>query len=190
MSLTPSTMLELGTKAPDFTLKDLKGKSVSLKSFSEYKALLVVFMCNHCPYVKHVIDGFTAIADEYEKKGIGIVGINSNDSETYEDDSPGKMAEFAEEHGINFPYLFDESQQTALAYKAACTPDFFLFDENRELFYRGQMDEARPGNEVPVTGKNLREAFDAVLSDKPAPREQKPSMGCNIKWREGNEPVY
>lgn len=190
MSLTASTMLELGTRAPEFNLNDLDGNSVSLENFRDKKALLVVFMCNHCPYVKHVIDGFVGLADEYMAKGVGIVGINSNDAETYPEDSPEHMAKFAKDKKISFPYLYDESQETAKKYKAACTPDFFLFNSARNLVYRGQMDEARPGNDVPVTGKELRSALDAVLNDKPISEEQKPSMGCNIKWKSGNAPVY
>jgi peroxiredoxin len=190
MSLTPSTMLKLGTRAPDFNLMDLNGKRVTLNTFKNHKALLVVFMCNHCPYVRHIIEDFTKIATEYQSRGIGIVGINSNDVESYKADSPPKMLEFAQKHNLTFAYLYDETQETAKKYKAACTPDFFLFDHNRNLVYRGQMDDSRPENGKSITGKDLRAAFDAVLKDKPIIIEQKPSMGCNIKWKPGNEPDY
>ena len=190
MSLTPSTMLELGTAAPNFDLMDLEGNWVNLQSIDNNKALLIVFMCNHCPYVRHVIDDFALLAKEYQKKGISVVGINSNDFETYEDDGPEKMIEFSKEKGFSFPYLLDDTQSTAKAYKAACTPDFFLFDSSLKLVYRGQMDDARPGNENPITGKDLRAALNAVLGNTPIPEVQKPSMGCNIKWKKGNEPSY
>lgn len=190
MSLTPSTMLNLGTDAPDFNLKDLDNNTITLNNFSNYKALLVVFMCNHCPYVLHVIDSFSKIAAEYQSKGVATVGINSNDIETYPQDAPDKMIEFSKNHNLSFPYLLDDTQKTAQSYRASCTPDFFLFDNNRKLVYRGQMDEARPGNNKPVTGQNIREAMDAVLSSKAVTENQKPSMGCNIKWKEGNEPDY
>jgi peroxiredoxin len=190
MSLTPSTMLPLGTPAPYFSLPDITGKTVTTDDFTDGKGLLVVFMCNHCPYVRYVIDKFAEIAEEYRKKGLDIVGINSNDAETYPDDSPARMIGFAEEHGITFPYLFDETQETAGKYHAACTPDFFLFGPDRKLVYRGQMDGARPGNGMPVTGKDLRSAMDALLENRPVPSGQKPSMGCNIKWKTGREPDY
>ena len=190
MALTASTMLELGTSAPDFNLKDLDGNYISLDSFKNKKALLVVFMCNHCPYVKHIADSFVKLAEEYTARGIGIAGINSNDAEAYPEDSPAKMKEFAHEKNISFPYLYDETQETAKKYRAACTPDFFLFDSERKLVYRGQMDEARPGNDAPVTGEDLIAALDAVLDGKPVQKDQKASMGCNIKWKEGNAPDY
>lgn len=191
MAVTPSTMLPLGTKAPDFRLPDTEGRMVSLRDeVSGAPALLVVFMCNHCPYVKHVRKGFVELVKEYQKKGVKVVGINSNDAESYPDDSPEAMARDAKEHGYTFPYLYDARQEAAKAYRAACTPDFFLFDGQKRLAYRGQMDASRPGNDFPVTGKDLRGALDAVLSGKPVTGEQRPSLGCNIKWRPGNEPDY
>lgn len=190
MSLTPSTMLELGTKAPDFCLPDPTGKQWKLEDFANKKALLIIFMCNHCPYVIHIRKALVQFANEYSDKGLAIVGINANDVEHYPDDSPEKMAEEIERAGYSFPYLYDESQAVAHAYQAACTPDFFLFDENRELVYRGQFDDSRPGNNKPVTGIDLRSAVDSLLEQKAVSTEQKPSMGCNIKWRPGNEPSY
>jgi peroxiredoxin len=191
MAVTPSTMLPLGTKAPDFRLPDTEGRMVSLRDEgSGAPALLVVFMCNHCPYVKHVRKGFVELVKEYQKKGVKVVGISSNDAESYPDDSPEAMARDAKEHGYTFPYLYDERQEAAKAYRAACTPDFFLFDGQKRLAYRGQMDASRPGNDFPVTGKDLRGALDAVLSGNPVTGEQRPSLGCNIKWLPGNEPDY
>ena len=190
MALTPSTMLTLGTQAPDFKLPDISGKTVSLKDFDQSKALLVVFMCNHCPYVRHIKPFFPGVVKEYQTKGAAVVGINANDAEAYPDDGLQQMKKDAEKYGYTFPYLIDETQETAKAYKAACTPDFFLFDEERKLVYRGQMDDSRPGNDKPLTGKDLRGALDAVLNGKPVPEYQKPSMGCNIKWKKGNEPDY
>jgi len=190
MVATASTMLVLGTKAPDFELPDTEGKIVSLKDFAGKKALLVVFMCNHCPFVKHIIDKLVEIVREYQTKGVAVVGINSNDVENYPEDSPSAMARVAEEKDFTFPYLYDESQSVAKAYKAACTPDFFLFDNKRKLVYRGQMDDSRPGNGKPVTGVDLKAAMDAVLAGSEVSRSQKPSMGCNIKWKSGNEPAY
>jgi peroxiredoxin len=190
MVATASTMLALGTKAPDFTLPDTGGKMVSLKDFSDAKALLVVFMCNHCPFVKHIIDKFVEIVKEYQPKGVSVVGVNSNDVGNFPEDSPENMAALANAKGFTFPYLYDETQETARAYKAACTPDFFLFDEKRKLVYRGQLDDSRPGNGRPITGADLKAAMDAVLNGKDAPKIQKPSMGCNIKWKAGNEPAY
>ncbi|MFH1371940.1 MAG: thioredoxin family protein [Planctomycetota bacterium] len=186
MAATESTMLALGTKAPDFEMSDTEGKIVSLKDFADKKALLVVFMCNHCPFVKHIIDKLVAIVREYQTKGVAVVGINSNDVENYPEDSPSAMALVAKEKGFTFPYLYDESQNVAKAYKAACTPDFFLFDGQRKLVYRGQMDDSRPGNGKPVTGADLKAAMDAVLAGKEVLSIQKPSMGCNIKWKSGN----
>jgi peroxiredoxin len=185
-----STMLDLGTAAPDFKLPDTERKMVSLNDFKDAKALLVVFMCNHCPFVKHVLDGLVGLVKEYQKKGVAVVGINSNDIENYPQDSPENMALVAKEKDFTFPYLYDETQKVAKAYKAACTPDFFLFDKNRKLVYRGQMDDSRPGNNLPVTGTDLRTAMDAVLAGKTIPRKQKPSMGCSIKWKSGNAPDY
>jgi peroxiredoxin len=183
-------MLSLGTEAPDFSLPDTQGKTVSLADFADAPALLVIFMCNHCPYVKHVADALATLAREYQQRGVAVVGINSNDAESYPDDSPEKMAEEARQRGYTFPYLIDESQEVAKAYQAACTPDFYVFDKNRRLAYRGQMDSSRPGSETPVTGKDLRAALDAVLAGRPAAKRQQASLGCNIKWKPGNEPDY
>lgn len=186
-----STMLELGTVAPPFSLPDsVSGKSVSLEEYQGKKGLLVVFISNHCPYVKLLKKELARYASDYQAKGIGVVAIGSNDVENYPDDSPEKMKEDAKEFGYTFPYLFDESQEVAKAYKAACTPDFFLFDEKMKLYYRGQFDDARPKNEIPPTGRDLREATDLLLDGKAAPELQKPSIGCNIKWKKGNEPAY
>jgi peroxiredoxin len=190
MALTPSTMSPLGATAPDFQLPDTQGKIVSLADFQGRAALLVVFMCNHCPYVIHLRQGLAQLARDYVPRGVGMVGINANDTVNYPADSPAKMKAEAASAGYIFPYLYDESQAVAKAYRAACTPDFFLFDDRRRLVYRGQFDDSRPGNGVPVTGKDLRAALDAVLAGKPAPGQQKASMGCNIKWKAGNEPDY
>lgn len=190
MSLTPSTMLELGTPAPDFQLKDTEGNNVGLSDFSDKSALLVVFMCNHCPYVIHIADAFSAFANEYQPKGLGIVAISANDAANYPDDGPEKMAEEAKTRGYTFPYLYDEDQEVAKAYRAACTPDFFLFDGARKLVYRGQFDASRPGNDKAVTGTDLRQAADNVITGQKPDAEQVPSMGCNIKWKPGNEPEY
>ncbi len=183
-------MLPLGTAAPDFRLPDTNGKTVSLADFKDKPALLVMFICNHCPYVKHIRTGLAQLARDYRPKHVGIVGVNSNDVENYPDDSPAKMKEEAKSAGYLFPYLYDESQAVAMAYRAACTPDIYLFDKNRKLVYRGQFDDSRPGNGIPVTGKNLRAALDAVLAGKSVSPNQKASMGCNIKWKAGNEPDY
>lgn len=190
MTVTPSTMLALGTQAPDFTLPDTGGKMVSRDDFADAPALLVIFMCNHCPYVKHIREGLAKMGRDYQAKGVAVVGINSNDVIGFPQDSPEKMAREVRSAGYTFPYLYDESQQVATAYRAACTPDFFLFDKDRKLVYRGQMDDSRPGNGIPVTGADLRAAMDAVLQAGPIPEKQKPSMGCNIKWKPGNEPDY
>jgi peroxiredoxin len=191
MSAVNSTMLELGTKAPKFSLTDtVTGKNVQLKDFRGNKALLVMFISNHCPYVKNIKEGITEYAKDYLPKGVGIVAISSNDIENYPDDSPEKMKEDAEKYGYPFPYLYDETQEVAKAYKAACTPDLFLFDEKHELVYRGQFDSSRPSNDEPVTGEDLRKATDKVLSGEEVPEDQTPSIGCNIKWKEGNEPEY
>ncbi len=190
MVLTPSTMLELGTAAPDFSLPGTNGKTISLADFSDKKALLVVFMCNHCPYVIHLKSALATFARDYEPKGLAVVGINSNDVENYPDDSLEKMALDVSELGYGFPYLLDESQAVAKAYQAACTPDFFLFDKNRVLVYRGQFDGSRPNNNVPVTGKDLGAAVETCLAGQPLAKEQLASMGCNIKWKPGNEPDY
>ncbi|MEK7707796.1 MAG: thioredoxin family protein [Verrucomicrobiota bacterium] len=190
MALTPSTMLPLGTTAPDFQLPDTNGKIISLAAFKDKPALLVIFMCNHCPYVKHLRAGLAQLARDYLPRGVAIVGINANDVANYPEDRPAKMAAEVKSAGYIFPYLYDESQAVAKAYHAACTPDFFLFDRGRRLVYRGQFDASRPGNGVPVTGKYLRAALDAVLVGKPPSTFQSPSMGCNIKWKRGNEPEY
>jgi len=190
MALTPSTMLPLGTPAPAFSLPDTNGKNVSLAEFKNATALLVVFMCNHCPYVVHIRPGLAQLAKDYAAKNVAVVGINANDVKNYPADSPAKMKDEVKHAGYTFPYLYDESQAVAKAYRAACTPDFFLFDRGRRLVYRGQFDASRPGNGVPVTGKDLRAAIDAVLAGKPTSEFQTPSMGCNIKWKAGNEPDY
>lgn len=184
-------MLELGTQAPQFSLPDVvTEEEISLSDFEDSRALLVIFMCNHCPYVKNIKEGLVDFANDYDEQDLGIVAISSNDVENYPDDRPEKMAEDAEKFGYPFPYLYDETQEVAHAYKAACTPDFFLFDENRELVYRGQFDDSRPGNNEPVTGQDLRNAVDLLLEDGSVIEDQTPSMGCNIKWKKGNEPAY
>ena len=190
MALTPSTMLPLGTTAPEFKLPDTTGKTVSLGDFEDKPALLVLFICNHCPYVKHIRAGLAQLARDYLPRGVAIVGINSNDVANYPDDNPARMKEEVKSAGYLFPYLYDETQAVAKAYRAACTPDIYLFDQERKLVYRGQMDDSRPGNGIPVTGKDLRAALDATLAGKPASPNQKASMGCNIKWKAGNEPDY
>ena len=191
MAETASTMMmPLGAKAPSFELADHSGRAWSLAQLDGSPALLVAFICSHCPFVKHVRAGFAALATEYQKRGVAVVAIASNDAQAYPEDGPEGMAAEAKEVGYTFPYLFDETQEVAKAYGAACTPDFFLFDRERRLFYRGQMDGSRPGNGVPVTGEDLRRALDAVLDGRPAPEVQRPSLGCNIKWKAGNEPGY
>lgn len=190
MAVTPSQMLTLGTSAPNFSLPDTTGNIVSLTDFKGTPALLVIFMCNHCPFVKHILSDLVRLAKEYQVKGVAVVGINSNDVANYPEDSPEKMANLAGEAGFTFPYLYDETQEVAKAYNAACTPDFFLFDKEKRLAYRGQMDDSRPGNNIPVTGLDLIKAMDAVLAGRPVNTEQKPSIGCNIKWKQGNEPEY
>ncbi len=190
MAKTPSTMLELGTPAPEFNLPSpVDGKHYSLDDFRGHP-LLVVFSCNHCPYVLHILNEFVAYTNDYIPKGLSVVMINSNDVENYTDDSPEKMAELANKHKFVFPYLYDESQKVASEYQAACTPDFFLFDKEAILVYRGQFDGARIRNDVPVTGNDLRGATDAVLAGKEPVRDQLASLGCNIKWKQGNEPDY
>jgi len=183
MAETASTMLPLGTAAPRFQLPDPHGKRVSSDDFGNAPALLVVFMCNHCPYVKHIGPGLAELARQYHGRGVAIVGINSNDAESYPDDRPEKMADEVQRLGYTFPYLYDESQEVAKAYHAACTPDFFLFDRDRRLVYRGQFDDSRPNNGRPVTGVDLRAALDAVLEGRAITSDQKPSVGCNIKWK-------
>jgi peroxiredoxin len=190
MALTPSTMLALGTTAPDFKLPDTNGKMVALGDFKDARALVVAFICNHCPYVKHIRGGLAEFGRDMQGRGVAVVAINSNDAEKYPADAPEQMAAEARAAGYSFPYLHDETQAVAKAYRAACTPDFYVFDGARRLVYRGQFDASRPGNGVAVTGGDLRAAVDAVLSNKPVPEKQMPSIGCNIKWREGNEPDY
>lgn len=190
MSETPSTMLSLGTPAPRFDLAGCDGKRYRLDDYSSAPAILVVFMCNHCPYVRHIRKKMAELMTEYRRKGVAAFGINSNDAEVYPDDTPERMREDARDYSYTFPYLIDDTQETARAYHAACTPDFFVFDGERKLAYRGQMDDSRPGNALPVTGKDLRAALDAVLAGLPVPIVQKPSIGCNIKWKKGNEPEY
>ncbi|MDZ7747464.1 MAG: thioredoxin family protein [Halofilum sp. (in: g-proteobacteria)] len=190
MAQTPSTMLELGTPAPDFTLLEPATFRMVSKADYEGRPLLVAFICNHCPYVLHIKDVFAAFAHEYQERGLGVVAINSNDVTRYADDHPEKMTEMVRRTGFMFPYLYDETQEVARAYHAACTPDFFLFDADHRLAYRGRFDGATPGNDVPVTGEELRAAADALLEGTEVPAEQKPSMGCNIKWKPGNEPEY
>jgi thiol-disulfide isomerase/thioredoxin len=188
---TPSAMLPLGTKMPGFSLKDaVTGKTVTDRTAAGSKATLVMFICNHCPFVKHVMDELGRVGGDYISKGVGVVAINSNDVSSYPQDAPENMKKLALSEGWRFPFLFDDTQEIAKAFKAACTPDFFLFDADGKLAYRGQLDDSRPGNNEPVTGKDLRAALDAVVSGKPAARVQKPSIGCNIKWRPGNEPPY
>jgi thiol-disulfide isomerase/thioredoxin len=185
MALTPSNMIALDTIAPEFTLKDvISGKQLSLSEMKSPVATLIMFICNHCPYVKHIQHELAQLAKDYQPKKIAFIAINSNDIETYPDDSPEKMKETAERLNYTFPYLFDETQEVAKAYRAACTPDFYLFDKRLNCIYRGQFDDSRPGNNIPVSGKNIREALDAALSGKPVKTEQKPSIGCNIKWKE------
>jgi peroxiredoxin len=191
MALTPSTMLALGTTAPDFSLPDtVSGQAISLARFAKKKALLVMFICQHCPYVQHVKEALARLGKDYADKEVGIVAISSNDASNYPDDRPEKLKEMAEALGFNFPFCYDETQKVAKAYAASCTPDFFLFDRDRKLVYRGELDDSRPGNGKPVTGRDLRNAIDAVLNNRPLNPNQRPSMGCNIKWRRGQEPVY
>jgi peroxiredoxin len=190
MVKTASTMRKLGTPAPDFRLLNVDGQMVGLHDFDDQPALLVIFMCNHCPFVKHIADGLAQLGRDYLPKGVAIVGINSNDAAGYPQDSPEQMVHEAEQRGYSFPYLYDETQEVAKAYGAACTPDFFLYGRDRKLVYRGQLDASRPGNNVPVTGADLRAALDAVLAGRSPPEKQIPSIGCNIKWRAGNEPEY
>ena len=190
MAATESTMLPLGTVAPGFRLRDAEGREVALDDFAAAPALLVMFICNHCPYVKHVREQLASLGRDYLARGAAIVAISSNDVEKYPQDSPEKMKAEAAEAGYSFPYLFDETQEVAKAYRAACTPDFYLFDGGRRLVYRGQLDGSRPGNDEPVDGADLRAALDAVLSGGAVAAEQRASIGCNIKWKPGNEPDY
>jgi len=191
MTLVASTMLELGTQAPHFELPEVvAGRTITTQTAAGTKGLLVMFICRHCPYVKHVQEALAAIGSDYEGKGIGIVAISSNDVADYPDDAPDRLKPMAEALGFAFPFCYDETQEVARAYTAACTPDFFLFDADLKLVYRGQLDDSRPGNDRPVTGKDLRAALDAVLEGHPVDPDQKPSAGCNIKWKPGNEPPY
>jgi len=191
MAATESTMLGLGTPAPDFELPDVvSGKTISLHTFAGAKGLVVMFLCPHCPYVKHIQHGIAALAKEYSGTALGMAAISSNDVAQYPEDGPEGLRRMAHDLGFDFPYCYDESQETAKAYSAACTPDFFLFDQGRRLVYRGQFDDSRPANLVPVTGGDLRAAMDAVLAGSPVSPRQKPGIGCNIKWKPGNEPEY
>jgi peroxiredoxin len=190
MALTPSTMLALGTPAPDFRLPDPAGKWYARDDFRDARALLVAFLCNHCPYVQHIREGFADFAKDYAASGLAIVAINSNDAKSHPEDAPPEMAQEIRRFDYVFPYLVDATQSVAKAYRAACTPDFFLFDAKRTLAYRGQFDPSRPGNREPVTGSDLRAAVDAVLAGRAAGADQKPSIGCNIKWKPGNEPDW
>jgi peroxiredoxin len=189
MAKTASTMLELGTAAADFSLPDTQGNLVRLDDY-QAEPLLVVFACNHCPYVLHILKEFSDMMHEYKKQGLACVMINANDVSNFPDDSPDKMRELSSQYQFSFPYLFDESQQIAKAYRAACTPDFFLFDRSHKLFYRGQFDAARPGNDEPVDGRDLRAAIENMLQGHNSPEQQLPGLGCNIKWKPGNEPDY
>jgi peroxiredoxin len=191
MARVASTMLALGTSAPEFQLPDVvSGETISLANFADKTALLVMFICRHCPFVKHVQDELAAIGKDYQNKSLGIVAISANDVENYPDDAPDQLQQMAKELGFTFPVCYDESQTVAKAYTAACTPDFFLFDADRKLAYRGQLDDSRPGNDKPVTGQDLRAAIDALLAGQSVSADQKPSIGCNIKWKPGNAPDY
>ncbi len=191
MALTASTMLPLGTNAPDFHLPDVvSGNTISLSTFAGKQALLVMFICRHCPFVKHIKDEMARLDKDYISRNVGIVGISANDAKNYPDDAPEQLKAMAQELKLSFPICYDESQETAKAYTAACTPDFFLFDTHRHLVYRGQLDDSRPSNGKPVTGADLRAAIDAVLAGQSINPNQKPSVGCNIKWKSGNEPTY
>ncbi|MCG5496450.1 thioredoxin family protein [Ectothiorhodospira variabilis] len=185
MARTESRMIDLGTRAPDFNLPDPStGKTVSLDDFPQAKGYVIAFICNHCPFVQLIRHEFARFGREYTDKGLAVIAINSNDADNFPEDSPEKMQDDARRFGYTFPYLFDETQEVAKAYDAACTPDFYLFDADRKLVYRGQFDDCRPGSDVPVTGKDLRAAADALLEGQPIPQDQKPSLGCNIKWKE------
>jgi len=190
MVAVPSTMLALGTPAPDFDLPDFSGRQISLSSFAGKRALLVMFISRHCPYVQHIKHELAKLGRDYAAKDAGIVAICSNDIVNYPDDAPAKLKAMAQELNLTYPICYDESQKVAQAFTAACTPDFYLFDEKRRLAYRGQLDDSRPGNNKPVTGRDLRAALDAVLAGKAPAADQKASIGCNIKWKAGNEPPY
>ena len=190
MVKTASTMLPLGTPAPAFSLRNVDGQMVSLEDFQGKTALLVIFMCNHCPFVKHIADQLAQLGREYQAAGVGVVAISSNDIANHPEDSPEQMIHEVEQRGYTFPYLYDEDQDVAIAYRAACTPDFYIFDGNQELAYRGQLDSSRPDSGIPVSGDDLRAALDAVMAGQPPSEQQVPSIGCNIKWKEGAEPEY
>lgn len=190
MALTASTMPALGSPAPEFELPDTTGRTVTLHQLDDATALLVVFMCNHCPYTRHILLRLAELVRDYEPHGLAAVGINANDPAQQPEDGPERMAGLVGKMGLSFPYLFDASQEVAKAYGAACTPDFFLYDRGRTLAYRGRFDDSRPDNDAPVTGEPLRTAIDAVLAGETPPEPQKPSVGCNITWRAGNEPEY
>ena len=191
MVLTPSTMLPLGTTAPDFALLDVvSGQTLTLTDVMGEKGLLVMFICRHCPFVKHIQDQLAQLGKDYQSQGLGLVAISANNAVSHPDDAPDSLKEMAAQVGFTFPFLYDETQAIAKASQAACTPDFFLFNGQKALVYRGQLDDSRPGNDQPVTGKDLRAAIALVLADQPVPTAQKPSIGCNIKWKPGNEPSY
>ncbi len=190
MVKTASTMLPLGTPAPAFSLRNVDGQMVSLEDFQGKTALLVIFMCNHCPFVKHIADQLAQLGREYQAAGVGVVAISSNDIAKHPEDSPEQMIHEVEQRGYTFPYLYDEDQDVAIAYRAACTPDFYIFDGDQELAYRGQLDSSRPDSGIPVSGDDLRAALDAVMAGQPPSEQQVPSIGCNIKWKEGAEPEY
>ena len=191
MALTPSTMLELGTPLPSFDLVDaVSGRRCTPQDFDQAKALVVMFLCNHCPFVVHVQPEITRLLRDYRPRGVAFVGINSNDVDAYPQDAPEHMRGLVRAKGWDMPFLHDETQEVAKAFRAACTPDVYVFDQARRLFYRGRIDASRPESEVPLTGADLRGALDALLEGRPAPAEQSPSVGCNIKWKPGNEPEY
>lgn len=190
MVKTASTMLPLGTPAPGFSLRNVDGQMVSLEDFQQRPALLVIFMCNHCPFVKHIAEQLAQLGRDYQVRGAGVVAISSNEIANHPEDSPEQMIHEVEQRGYSFPYLYDEDQAVAIAYQAACTPDFFVFDSDQKLAYRGQLDSSRPDSGIPVTGEDLRAALDAVLAGEPVAEHQVPSIGCNIKWIEGAEPQY
>lgn len=191
MARQTSRMLPLGTPAPAFALPDtVTGRTVAVGDFADSPLLLIAFICNHCPFVKHILDGFVALARDFATRGLAVVAISSNDIVSHPDDAPEQMARIAGSKGFTFPYLYDESQEVAKAYQAVCTPEFFLFDRDRRLVYRGQFDASRPGNGIPVTGADLRAACDALLAGRPLTREQRPSVGCSIKWQAGREPDW
>jgi peroxiredoxin len=189
MATTSSTRLELGTPAPEFALPDTEGRTVSLADFGPAPALLVMFLCNHCPFVKHIQDRLSSLCRAFQERGVAVVAISSNDAERYPEDSPARMREEKQRVGYSFPYLYDQSQAVAKAYRAECTPELYLFDRERRLVYCGQFDSSRPSRPTPVTGEDLAAAVDALLAGKPVSPEQKPAVGCSIKWKPGNEPA-